>query len=121
MLKHGTLTVGFIGLAEMSQGPDWAAITAKAGEAQNLGLEIVGYMRKRMDEASRKTRPQLFPDRHPGRRACPAGSSGWTRSKYGIIPGVTDREYYTNSFHVPVYYRHQRLRQDPPWRPPITR
>ena len=102
VLKHGTLTLGFIGLAECLK----ALIGAHHGEsreAQNLGLEIVGYMRKRMDEASKKYGLNFSLIATPAE-----GLSGrfvrMDKAKYGIIPGVTDREYYTNSFHVPVYY-----------------
>ena len=66
VLKHGTLTLGFIGLAECLK----ALIGVHHGEsdeAQNLGLEIVGHMRQRMDEATEKYRPQLLADRYPGR------------------------------------------------------
>ena len=72
-------------------------------EAQSLGLEIVGYMRKRMDEQARKTGLNWSLIATPAE-----GLSGRfvriDKEKYGIIPGVTDRDYYTNSFHVPVYY-----------------
>ena len=102
VLKHGTLTLGFIGLAECLK----ALIGAHHGEsreAQNLGLEIVGYMRKRMDEASKQYGLNFSLIATPAE-----GLSGrfvrMDKAKYGIIPGVTDREYYTNSFHVPVYY-----------------
>ncbi|HIW74374.1 MAG TPA: anaerobic ribonucleoside triphosphate reductase [Firmicutes bacterium] len=102
VLKHGTLTLGFIGLAECLK----ALIGAHHGEsreAQNLGLEIVGYMRKRMDEASRQYGLNFSLIATPAE-----GLSGrfvrMDKKKYGVIPGVTDREYYTNSFHVPVYY-----------------
>ena len=102
VLKHGTLTVGFIGLAE--------ALVALTGshhgqdpESQKLGLEIVGHMRGYLDRLSqeRKMNYSLI--------ATPAeGLSGrfvrMDRERYGSIPGVTDRDYYTNGFHVPVYY-----------------
>ena len=100
VIKHGTLTVGFIGLAECLK----ALVGAHHGEskeAQSLGLEIVGYMRKRMDEQARKTGLNWSLIATPAE-----GLSGRfvriDKEKYGIIPGVTD--YYTNSFHVPVYY-----------------
>ena len=102
VLKHGTLTIGFIGLAECLK----ALIGKHHGEskeAQNLGLEIVGYMRKRMDEESKKTGLNFSLIATPAE-----GLSGRfvriDQKKYGIIPGVTDRDYYTNSFHIPVYY-----------------
>ena len=102
VLKHGTLTVGFIGLAECLK----ALIGKHHGEsqeAQNLGLDIVGYMRKCMDEMSEKTGFNYSLIATPAE-----GLSGRfvriDKQKYGIIPGVTDRDYYTNSFHIPVYY-----------------
>ena len=102
VLKHGTLSVGYIGLAETLK----ALIGAHHGEtdeAQTLGLEIIGYMRKLLDEESKRTGFNYT------LLATPAeGLSGRfvriDRAKYGVIEGVTDRDYYTNSFHVPVYY-----------------
>ncbi|MDD7517245.1 anaerobic ribonucleoside triphosphate reductase [Ruminococcus flavefaciens] len=102
VLKHGTLSVGFIGLAETLK----ALIGAHHGEseeARELGIEIVTAMRKRLDEESKRTGLNF------SLLATPAeGLSGrfvrMDAKKYGIIEGVTDREYYTNSFHVPVYY-----------------
>lgn len=102
VLKQGTLTMGFIGLAECLK----ALIGKHHGEseeAQNLGLEIVGYMRKRMDEATEEYGMNFSLIGTPAE-----GLSGRfvriDKKIYGIIPGVTDRDYYTNSFHVPVYY-----------------
>ncbi len=102
VLKHGTLSVGFIGLAEALK----ALIGAHQGEtdeAQTLGLEIIGFMRKLLDEESKKTGFNYT------LLATPAeGLSGRfvriDRAKYGVIEGVTDRDYYTNSFHIPVYF-----------------
>lgn len=102
VLKHGTLSVGFIGLAE--------ALVALLGvhhgqsdEAQTLGLAIVRHMRERMDAESERTGLNFT------LLATPAeGLSGrfvkLDRARYGLLPGITDRDYYTNSFHVPVYY-----------------
>ncbi|MCD8036152.1 MAG: anaerobic ribonucleoside triphosphate reductase [Clostridiales bacterium] len=102
VLKHGTLTVGFIGLAETLK----ALIGYHHGEseiAQNLGLDIVAHMRHRMDEYSEKYHMNFSLIATPAE-----GLSGRfvriDKEKYGIIEGVTDREYYTNSFHIPVYY-----------------
>ncbi|MGN0700727.1 MAG: anaerobic ribonucleoside triphosphate reductase, partial [Oscillospiraceae bacterium] len=102
VLKHGTLTVGFIGLAECLK----ALIGQHHGEseeAQKLGLEIIGHMRKRMDEEAQRTKLNFSLIATPAE-----GLSGRfvriDKKKYGEIPGVTDRDYYTNSFHVPVYY-----------------
>jgi ribonucleoside-triphosphate reductase (formate) len=102
VLKHGTLTMGFIGLAECLK-----ALTGKhhgeSEEAQNLGVEIIGYMRKRMDETSQKLGMNFTLIATPAE-----GTAGrfvkMDRDIFGTIEGVTDREYYTNSFHVPVYY-----------------
>lgn len=102
ILKHGTLSVGFIGLAECLK----ALIGVHHGEsemAQNLGLEIIGHMRRRMDEISEKTHLNF------SLLATPAeGLSGRfikvDKKKFGIIEGITDKEYYTNSFHIPVYF-----------------
>ena len=119
VLKHGTLSVGFIGLAETLK-----ALTGKhhgeSEESQKLGLEIVSYMRRRMDEESEKTGLNFT------LLATPAeGLSGRfvriDKKLYGELPGITDRDYYTNSFHVPVYYPIQRVREDPAWRRRITR
>jgi ribonucleoside-triphosphate reductase len=102
VLKHGTLTAGFIGLAECLK----ALIGKHHGEseeAQRLGLEIVGRMRKRMDEAGKKHKMNFTLIATPAE-----GLSGrfvkMDREIFGSIEGITDREYYTNSFHVPVYY-----------------
>ena len=102
VLGHGTLSVGFIGLAE--------TLVALIGEhhgqserAQNLGLEIISHMRARCDAESQKRKLNFT------LLATPAeGLAGRfvkiDRQKFGVIPGVTDREYYTNSFHIPVYF-----------------
>lgn len=103
VLKHGTLSVGFIGLAETLK----ALIGVHHGEsedAQQLGLKIVSHMRERMDREAESTHLNF------SLLATPAeGLSGrfvkMDAEKYGIIEGVTDKEYYTNSFHVPVYYQ----------------
>lgn len=102
VLKHGTLSVGFIGLAECLK----ALIGEHHGEsdrARQLGLDIITRMRNRMDEESQKRKLNF------SLLATPAeGLSGrfvkMDAERYGKIPGVTDREYYTNSFHIPVYY-----------------
>lgn len=102
VLKHGTLTTGFIGLAECLK-----ALTGKhhgeSESSQKLGLEIIGHMRARMDEATEKYNMNFSLIATPAE-----GLSGrfvrMDAKKYGKIPGITDRDYYTNSFHVPVYY-----------------
>ncbi len=102
VIKHGTLTTGFIGLAECLK----ALIGKHHGEseeAQELGLEIIGHMRERMDEASTKYNMNFSLIATPAEGT--AGRFvGMDRENFGEIEGVTDREYYTNSFHVPVYY-----------------
>lgn len=116
VLKHGTLTMGFIGLAECLK-----ALTGKhhgeSEEAQNLGLEIIGYMRRRMDDASKKYGMNFTLIATPAE-----GTSGkfvkFDRKMFGVIEGVTDREYYTNSFHVPVYYQtnaFEKIRLEAPY------
>lgn len=102
VLKHGTLTIGFIGLAETLK----SLIGYHHGEsekAQILGLQIVAHMRRRVDETAQKYHLNFSLIATPAE-----GLSGrfvkLDRKLYGNIEGVTDREYYTNSFHVPVYY-----------------
>lgn len=109
VLKHGTLSIGFIGLAE--------TLVSLIGEhhgqsqkAQELGLKIVGFMRRKCD---------WFAEQYHLNFTCLAtpaeGLSGRfvkiDRKLYGEIPGVTDRDYYTNSFHVPVYYNISAFRK----------
>lgn len=116
VIKHGTLTIGFIGLAECLK-----ALTGQhhgeSEEAEKLGIEIVAYMRKRMDEEARKTGLNWSLIATPAE-----GLSGrfvrMDREKYGSIPGVTDRDYYTNSFHIPVYYpisAFEKIRKEAPF------
>ena len=102
VLKHGTLSIGFIGLAECLK----ALIGEHHGEsdkAQKLGLEIIGFMRKKCDEYSQEYKLNFTCLATPAE-----GLSGRfvniDKAIYGKIKGVTDREYYTNSFHIPVYY-----------------
>ncbi|MGI6268282.1 MAG: anaerobic ribonucleoside triphosphate reductase [Acutalibacteraceae bacterium] len=102
ILKHGTLSVGFIGLAETLKSL-LGAHHGESQEARNLGIEIIAHMRNRMDEESKKTGLNFT------LLATPAeGLSGrfvkLDREKFGNIDGVTDKQYYTNSFHIPVYY-----------------
>jgi anaerobic ribonucleoside-triphosphate reductase len=100
VIKHGTLSVGFIGLAETLT----ALLGVNHGEdlgSQQLGLEIVSYMRQRIDELAEEY------DLNYTLLATPAeGLSGRfvgiDRKVFGVIPGITDQEYYTNSFHIPV-------------------
>ena len=103
IINQGTLGIGFIGLAECLK----ALIGqhhGESGEAQALGLKIVSYMRNRVNEYSEKFHHNY------SLLATPAeGLSGKftkiDRKAFGVIEGVTDRDYYTNSNHVPVYYK----------------
>ena len=116
VLKHGTLSIGFIGLAETL-----IALIGKhhgeSEEAQNLGLEIVHFMRDYVDQKSREMGMNFT------LLATPAeGLSGrfvrMDKKKFGTIPGVTDKEYYTNSFHIPVYYNigaFDKIRKEAPY------
>lgn len=102
VLRHGTLSVGFIGLAE--------TLVALRGyhhgeeeEAQKLGLEIISYMRKKCDERAAKEKLNYT------LLATPAeGLSGrfvrMDRKRFGVLDGITNHEFYTNSFHIPVYF-----------------
>ena len=102
VLKHGTLSIGFIGLAE--------TLTALYGhhhgegeEYEKKGLEIIGFMRDFCDKKSQEMKMNFT------LLATPAeGLSGrfirMDQKRYGKIPGITDREYYTNSFHIPVWF-----------------
>ena len=101
-LKHGTLSIGFIGLAETLK----ALVGEHHGEseqAHKLGLEIVSYMRNRCDRYARELSLNYTLLGTPAE-----GLSGrftkMDRKEFGEIPGVTDREYYTNSCHVPVHH-----------------
>jgi ribonucleoside-triphosphate reductase len=116
VLKHGTLSMGFIGLAECL-----TVLTGKhhgeAAEVQELGLEIIGHMRKRMDETSAKYQLNFTLLGTPAE-----GTAGrfvkLDKKVFGDIPGVTDREYYTNSFHIPVYYQtsaYEKIRLEAPY------
>ena len=102
VLKHGTLSIGFIGLAE--------TLTALYGqhhgqneELQKKGLEIIGFMRSYCDNKSKEMQMNITLLGTPAE-----GLSGrfirMDKKRYGKIPGVTDREYYTNSFHIPVWH-----------------
>lgn len=116
VLKHGTLSIGFIGLAEAL-----VALTGKhhgeSEEAQKLGLEIISYMRSFCDKKAEETKLNY------GLLATPAeGLSGrfvrLDKLRFGKIPHVTDREYYTNSFHIPVYYpisMYDKIRLEAPY------
>ena len=103
VINQGTLGIGFIGLAECL-----VALTGKhhgeSEESQKLGLKIVGYMRDRVNDFSERYKHNYSVLATPAE-----GLSGKftkkDRAEFGSIPGVTDRDYYTNSNHVPVYYK----------------
>lgn len=102
VLKHGTLSIGFIGLAETL-----VALTGshhgESPESRNLGLEIIGFMNDYMDRMTKEHGLNFSVLATPAE-----GLSGrfvrMDRKKFGSIPGVTDRDYYTNGFHVPVHF-----------------
>lgn len=101
-LQNGTLTVGFIGLAETL-----VALTGKhhgeSEESQELGLKIIGHMRELTDKWTQEEKMNYSVIGTPAE-----GLSGRfvkiDAKRFGKIPDITDREYYTNSSHVPVYY-----------------
>ena len=103
VINQGTLGIGFIGLAECL-----VALTGKhhgeSEEAQALGLRIVTYMRDRANQFSEQYQHNYSVLATPAE-----GLSGKftrvDRKQFGILPGITDRDYYTNSNHVPVYYK----------------
>lgn len=103
VINQGTLGIGFIGLAECLK-----ALVGKhhgeSDEAQALGLKIVTYMRDRANEFSERYQHNYSVLATPAE-----GLSGrftkFDRKRYGAIEGITDRDYYTNSNHVPVYYK----------------
>ena len=116
VIKQGTLTVGFIGLAECL-----VALIGKhhgeSEESQKLGLQIISHMRKKMDEACDKYQLNFSLIATPAE-----GLSGRfteiDKNIYGEIKGVTDKEYYTNSFHVPVYYNisaYDKIKKEAPY------
>ena len=103
VINQGTLGIGFIGLAECL-----VALVGKhhgeSEEAQELGLKIVGYMRQRVNDFCERYQHNYSVLATPAE-----GLSGKftkkDRKEFGSIPGITDRDYYTNSNHVPVYYK----------------
>ena len=103
VLKHGTLSIGFIGLAETLK----ALIGEHHGEsekAQKLGLEIVKHMREKCDEYTNEYNLNFTCLATPA-EVLSGRFVAIDRSIYGKLKGITDRDYYTNSFHVPVYYK----------------
>ena len=116
VLKHGTLSIGFIGLAETLTAL-YGGHHGSSEEIQKKGLEIVGFMRKFCDTRSQELKMNVT------LLATPAeGLSGrfirMDQKRFGKIPGVTDREYYTNSFHIPVWQEisaFEKLRLEGPY------
>jgi ribonucleoside-triphosphate reductase len=116
VIKQGTLTIGFIGLAECLIGLI-GKHHGESEEAQQLGVKIVSHMRERMEQASEQYKLNFSLIATPAE-----GLSGrFTRideKTYGIIKGITDKEYYTNSFHVPVYHKisaFEKIRLEAPY------
>ena len=116
VLKHGTLSIGFIGLAETLTAL-YGHNHGESDEIQEKGLQIVRYMREYADAKSKELQMNIT------LLATPAeGLSGrfvkMDKKRFGSIPGVTDREYYTNSFHIPVWYHisaYDKLRKEAPY------
>ena len=116
VLKHGTMSIGFIGLAE--------TLTALYGrhhgegeDMQRKGLEIIGFMRDYCDKKSQDMKMNFTLLGTPAE-----GLSGrfirMDQKRYGKRPGITDREYYTNSFHIPVWYNtsvYDKIRLEAPY------
>ena len=102
VINQGTLGIGFIGLAETL-----IALIGKhhgeSEEAQQLGLRIITYMRDKVNEYSEKFQHNFSVLATPAEGLAGRFTKA-DRKKFGVIPGVTDKEYYTNSNHVPVYY-----------------
>jgi len=102
ILKHGTLTIGFIGLAETLK-----ALTGEhhgeSERSQNLGIEIISHLRSRCDKETKDRGLNITLIATPAE-----GLAGRfvkiDKKRFGILPGITDKEYYTNSFHIPVDY-----------------
>jgi len=116
VLKHGTLTIGFIGLAECLVG----LIGEHHGEseiAQQLGLEIIQYMRSKVDKYTEEYGLNFSLIATPA-EGLAGRFTKLDKEIYGEIEGITDREYYTNSFHVPVYYPitiHEKIKIEAPY------
>ena len=102
VLKHGTLSIGFIGLAETLTSL-YGKHHGEGEDIQAKGLEILGFMRSYCDNKSQELQMNITLLGTPAE-----GLSGrfirMDKKRYGTIKGVTDREYYTNSFHIPVWY-----------------
>ena len=116
VLKHGTLSVGFIGLAETLVAL-YGHHHGESEEMQQKGLAIVRYMREYLDARSRRTHMNYTLLATPA-EGLSGRFVGMDRARYGVLPGITDREYYTNSFHIPVYYSisaYDKIRKEAPY------
>jgi ribonucleoside-triphosphate reductase len=102
VLKHGTMSMGFIGLAEALKSLT-GAHHGESEASQSLGLDIVRFMRQRMDRQTESAGLNFTLLATPA-EGLSGRFVGLDRREFGAIEGVTDREYYTNSFHVPVYH-----------------
>ena len=116
VLKHGTLSIGFIGLAETLTAL-YGSHHGDSEQLQQKGLEIIGFMRDYCDRKSQELKMNVTLLGTPAE-----GLSGrfirMDQKRYGKIPGVTDREYYTNSFHIPVWYpisAYDKIRLEAPY------
>lgn len=103
VIKHGTLTIGFIGLAETLVCLV-GSHHAEDANADALGLEIVKFFRKKADEAAEAHNLNFSLLATPAEGLCMKLVEK-DKKKYGVIKGVTDKDWYTNSFHVPVEYK----------------
>ena len=103
VINHGTLGIGFIGLAECL-----IALIGKhhgeCAEAQELGLRIVNFMRSKVNEFCETYKHNYSVLATPAEGLAGRFTRG-DKKKFGIIPGITDKDYYTNSNHIPVYYK----------------
>ena len=116
VLKHGTMSIGFIGLAETLTAL-YGNHHGSAEDLQKKGLEIIGFMRDYCDRKSQELKMNMTLLGTPAE-----GLSGrfirMDQKRFGKIPGVTDREYYTNSFHIPVWYpisAYDKIRLEAPY------
>jgi len=116
VIKHGTLSIGFIGLAE-------TLVTlvgkhhAECEESQKLGLKIVGFIRDYADRLSKERKLNYTVIATPA-EGLAGRFTELDKKKFGVIDGVTDKDYYTNSFHVPVSYKitaYDKLRLEAPY------
>lgn len=107
VLKHASLSIGFCGLAECL-----VALTGhhhgESETSQKIGLEIIGHMRERTDKFTEETHMNWSTFGTPAESTAGAFLFA-TKKRFGVIQGITDREYFTNSSHVPVYYKIKAL------------